>query len=83
MRYATPAIFPLIWKPRHVKGHQDSLSYGRNLDIYAQLNVEMDATAKRHMSLAKMSPWHHYTSHEPWSLWFSGKKLIGNLDNII
>jgi hypothetical protein len=61
MRYATPAIFPLIWKPRHVKGHQDSLSYGRNLDIYAQLNVEMDATA----------------------LWFSGKKLIGNLDNII
>jgi hypothetical protein len=50
---------PISWKFKHVRGHQDDRSSIESLDRWAKLNVEMDTKAKRHMTIAKRTPWHY------------------------
>jgi hypothetical protein len=47
---------PLLWRVRHVKGHQDEHTDLQNLDRWGKLNVEMDRLAKSFIGSAKMSP---------------------------
>jgi hypothetical protein len=38
----------IIWKAKHVSGHQDDYNAYNNLDRWEQLIVDMDALAKKH-----------------------------------
>jgi hypothetical protein len=71
----------ITWHFRHIKGHQDDTGYLENLDIWAQLNVEMDSAAKQYW--AKMAgiqtPIVHQLDEEPFSVWLQGTKLVMNL----
>ncbi len=53
------------------------------LDRWAQLNIEMDYRAKKHMPLAKHAPRHYHISAEPWSMWVSGKKILSVWTNTL
>jgi len=64
---------PLCWTFQHVKGHQDS--FGSELDHWAQLNILMDARAKRFLTTAFSVPRFQTFWQEPWSLWIDGKKV--------
>jgi hypothetical protein len=72
---------PLTWKHCHVKGYQDRHSPSSPVDIYSRLNIEMDFAAKQHLQVARCTPRHYYTIHEPWSIWSYGIKLNGPLDD--
>jgi hypothetical protein len=74
---------PLLWKHRHVKGHQDAATPKEQLDIYSRLNIKMDLRAKEHFQVAQCTPRHYFTINEPWSLWFSGLKINDKLDDSI
>jgi hypothetical protein len=74
---------PLIWKPRHVKGHQDDNTSFDKLDPYSKLNVEMDSTAKAFMPMAYRTPCHFTTVCEPWSIWVNNHKLTQELDSTV
>jgi hypothetical protein len=37
------------WKPAHIKGHQDDIQPKEDLSRIAQLNVEMDLLARKHL----------------------------------
>ncbi len=69
----------LLWKIRHVKGHQDDHVEVQQLDRWSQLNVEMDLLAKVHINFAKSQHRHCSFIGEPWSLWIGGKKIVNNL----
>ncbi len=74
---------PLIWKFRHVKGHQDDTIPIKDLDRWASLNVEMDTRAKQHMVVARRSPRHYTIAEESWSLWMQGKKIVQDLSSTV
>ncbi len=40
------AYSPILWKIRHVEGHQDDMQSVESLDRWGKLNVEMDKAAK-------------------------------------
>ncbi len=70
------ASSPINWKFRHVRGHQDKHVSFHMLDMWGQLNVEMDGVAK--------SCWNeHHSTTQPfyplntsgWSLWADQRKL--------
>ena len=43
----------------------------------------MDALAKKHMAIAKVSPRHYIIAAEPWSLWINDKKIVSDLDTTL
>jgi hypothetical protein len=73
----------ILWKARHVYGHQDEVTPATQLDRWATLNIEMDELAKLHMHEAIRRPRHYLIEHEPWSLWFGGKKITKNLSSTL
>jgi len=77
------ASSPLQWKFRHVRGHQDDHVAASDLDRWAKLNIEMDATAKQHMTIARRSPRHFMVGSEPWSIWHQGKKITADFSNTV
>ena len=77
------ASSPLQWKFCHVRGHQDDHADARDLDRWAKLNIEMDANAKQHMSIARRSPRHFMVASEPWSIWYQGQKITLDLSNTV
>jgi hypothetical protein len=70
---------PLLWKIRHVKGHQDDHTAIQQLDRWGQLNVEMDLLAKAYIPFAKSQPRHFTILGEPWSIWVGGKKIVKDI----
>jgi hypothetical protein len=53
------------------------------LDIYAQLNIEMDTMAKSFLQRAKVTKRYFTTIHEPWALWIEGCKVGQEIDSSI
>ncbi len=51
---------PILWKVRHVRGHQDKHTAIDNLDRWSRLNVEMDQLAKAYIEVAKVRPRHFF-----------------------
>jgi hypothetical protein len=67
---------PLTWKSRHVDGHQDKHISYHLLDMWGQLNVEMDSLAKVYWNETQPSVLPFYTpSSYGWSLWVGERKL--------
>jgi hypothetical protein len=71
----------ITWHFQHVKGHQDDTGYPENLDIWAQLNVEIDSVAKQYWAemAGLQTPTVHQLDEEPFSVWLQGTKLATNL----
>jgi hypothetical protein len=62
------------WKYRHVEGHQDK--HYHMLDIWGQMNVEMDSLAKAYWNETYELVQPFYTeSTYGWSLWTGNRKL--------
>jgi hypothetical protein len=70
------ASSPITWNHRHVQGHQDKHVPFHLLDMWGQLNVEMDSLAK--------AVWNeHSSTTQPfcppntsgWSIWTDNRKL--------
>jgi hypothetical protein len=74
---------PIDWKVRHVKGHQDDLKSSDDIDRGGKLNIEMDSLAKSHITYAKTCQRHFMLSHEPWSVWRNGGKIIKKLEQTL
>jgi hypothetical protein len=75
---------PIEWKYVHVKGHQDNNTNGiSTLDRWAQLNIAMDANAKKHLVVARQSPRHQDVWKSPWSLWIVDRKITSQLSHAI
>ena len=69
---------PITWKWRWVEGHQDDGKKYKDLDRWAQLNVECDGMAKEYWNsrrLVDKRPANQEFSDEHWSVWIEGKKL--------
>ncbi len=66
----------LTWKCRHIKGHQDKHVPYHLLDMWGQLNVEMDSLAKAYWNETSNSvlPFYPLSSYG-WSLWIGPRKL--------
>jgi hypothetical protein len=66
----------LTWKFRHVDGHQDKHISYHLLDMWGQLNVEMDSIAKVYWNETKplVLPFYPPSSYG-WSLWVGERKL--------
>jgi len=67
---------PLVWEYQYIEGHQDDHKASSELEKWSQMNVEADALAKGLIPIAKTSPRHFCIPNEPWSIWFSSKKLL-------
>ena len=66
----------LTWKFRHVRGHQDKHLTFNMLDMWGQMNVEMDSLAKTYWNETSSSTTPFYpTSSHSWSLWVGPQKL--------
>jgi hypothetical protein len=67
----------ITWRYRHVSGHQDKhISYGL-LDMWGQLNVEMDSLAKAYWNETHDIVSNFYpTSTFGWSIWTGEQKLL-------
>jgi hypothetical protein len=67
----------IVFKARHIKGHQDDLMEYDSLDRWARLNCDMDVKAKAHCAAIRAenrSPiWKIYK--EPWRIWIGGRKI--------
>jgi hypothetical protein len=74
---------PILWKVRHVRGHQDKHTAINNLDRWSRLNVEMDQLAKAYIEVAKVRPRHFSISGEPWSIWIENKKITKDIASTI
>jgi hypothetical protein len=73
---------PIQWEHKHVKGHQDDTD--TELDRWAQLNIEMDGTAKAIWALHQdEQPPELEIEGEYWPLYIVGFKVTGNLDDIV
>jgi hypothetical protein len=60
----------LTWKFRHVDGHQDKHNLYHLLDMWEELNVEMDSLAKVYWNDSKPSVLPFYPpSPYGWSIW--------------
>jgi hypothetical protein len=66
----------LKWTPRHVDGHQDKHTSYLRLDMWGQLNVEMDSLAKTYWNETseEIRPFYPQSNHG-WSLWIKERKL--------
>jgi hypothetical protein len=71
--YTIRRALPIAVIPHFVKGHQDNTP--DPLDIWAQLNVQMDALAKQHLQFAVNAPRHFSVLGEPWQFWVKGQKV--------
>jgi hypothetical protein len=70
----------LTWKFRHADGHQDKHILYHLLDMWGQLNVEMDSLAKVYWNHTKPSVLPHYPpSSYGWSIWVGTRKLASRL----
>jgi len=67
---------PLVWEYQYIEGHQDDHKAFSELEKWSQMNVEANALAKGLIPIAKTSPRHFCIPNEPWSIWFSSKKLL-------
>jgi hypothetical protein len=66
----------LIWKFRHVRGHQDDHVSYHSLDMWGRLNVEMDTLAKAYWNETHAdTPPFYALSNSGWSLWIGRRKL--------
>jgi hypothetical protein len=66
----------ITWKFRHVRGHQDNHISYRLLDIWGQLNVEMDSLAKAYWNETyNIAPPFYPLSNYGWSIWIGERKL--------
>jgi hypothetical protein len=67
---------PIEWKFRHVRGHQDKHVSFHLLDMWEQLNVEMDGLAKSFWNEHHLTTPYFYPSNTSgWSLWTGHHKL--------
>ncbi len=67
---------PLKWKYRHVRGHQDKHISYQFLDMWGQLNVEMDSLAKVYWNETSSSVRPFFPpSTFGWTLWTGSRKL--------
>ena len=70
------AVSRLTWKFRHIRGHQDEHISYHLLDMWGQLNVEMDSLAKAYWNETSSSVLPFYPlSSSGWSLWIGPRKL--------
>jgi hypothetical protein len=70
------AASPVTWKFRHVRGHQDKHVPFHLLDMWSQLNVEMDSLAKTFWNETHSIVTPFYPSNASgWSLWIGPRKL--------
>ncbi len=51
---------PLLWKFRHIRGHQDVYKAQEDLDRWERLNTAVEAVAKAHIAEAQRKPMHLY-----------------------
>ena len=67
---------PITWKFRHVRGHQDKHRNFLELDMWSQLNVEMDSLAKAYWNTTSstVAPFYPFNA-SGWSLWIGERKL--------
>jgi hypothetical protein len=66
----------LTWKFRHVRGHQDKHTSYQFLDMWGQMNVEMDSLAKVYWNETSASEAPFYPSSTfGWTLWIGSRKL--------
>jgi hypothetical protein len=79
--YQLRKTLKVLWRHRHVKGHQDESSV--ELDDWALCNVSMDKKAKLHLSMARFSPRHFSIEGEPWQLWVKGEKVTQDIQTVI
>jgi hypothetical protein len=75
--------FTLLWKIKHVAGHQDDQAPISTLDRWATLNIEIDHRAKQHQRIARQRPQHFPLKHKPWFLWFHQRKIVSDLSNTV
>ena len=70
------ALSPIKWKFRHVRGHQDKHIQAQYLDLWSQLNVEMDSLAKSYWNETQtvIEPFYPPNTFG-WSLWIEERKL--------
>ena len=70
------ASSPIDWKFKHVRGHQDKHVSFHMLDMWGQLNVEMDGLAKSYWNEHHLSTKPFYPMNTSgWSLWTKERKL--------
>jgi hypothetical protein len=70
------ASSPIEWKYRHVQGHQDKHISFQMLDMWGQLNVEMDGLAKTFWNEHHLTTDPFYPPNSSgWSLWAGKRKL--------
>ena len=73
---------PIVWKPRHVKGHQDD-DESAVLDRWALINIEMDLKAKEHWYFVQANqpspPIQQGIFGEPWALWVGPRKICQSI----
>ena len=62
----------------HIKGHQDNIEDEENLDIYAQLNIQMDTLAKR---ITRQYAQTHRMPPQPTQM-FKGMQIMISIQNI-
>jgi hypothetical protein len=55
----------------------------RQLDVWAQQNVQIDLKAKQHISVATALPRHFSIAGEPWQLWVQEKKITRDIQTTI
>ena len=67
---------PIEWKFRHVRGHQDKYISVQLLDLWGQLNVEMDGLAKAYWNETYTTAVPFYPPNTSgWSIWTGDRKL--------
>jgi hypothetical protein len=70
------AASPVMWHFRHVRGHQDKHVNVQLLDLWGQLNVEMNSLAKAYWNETYNTVPPFYPSNSSgWSLWTGDRKL--------
>ena len=70
------AASPITWKFRHVRGHQDKHVSFHMLDMWGQLNVEMDSLAKSYWNEHHSTTLPFYPLNTSgWSIWADKRKL--------
>jgi hypothetical protein len=70
------AASKIKWKSRHVEGHQDKHKSYQMLDMWGQMNVDMDSLAKVYWNETYSSAQPFYPqSNYGWSLWIAQRKL--------
>ncbi len=77
------SISKVKWNTIHIEGHQDDTTPHKELDCWANLNINMDSIAKRYLPIVQCQWQHFIIPGEPWSLWFNDKQLSENLEDTL